>query len=86
MKIVTKIIVTIGIVMALIVITAALQLVAVVDGDGRPPVFIVMLIMYGVYAAIKAVWKKKKTDNQVLNTDDQDDQNDQDDQDTPILQ
>lgn len=80
MKIVTKIIVTIGIVMALIVITAALQLVAVVDGDGRPPVFIVMLIMYGVYAAIKAVWKKKKTDNQVLNTDDQDDQ------DTPILQ
>lgn len=80
MKIVTKIIVTIGIVMALIVITAALQLVAVVDGDGRPPVFIVMLIMYGAYAAIKAVWKKKKTDDQVNNTDDQDDQ------DTPVLQ
>lgn len=73
MKTVTKIIVTIGIVLALIVITAVLQGVAVAEGSRRPPVFIVMLIMYGVYGAIKAVWKKKKTD-------------DQDDQDTPVLQ
>lgn len=80
MKIAIKIIVTIGIVIALIVITAGLQLVAVVDGNGHLPIFIVMLIMYGAYGAIKAVWKKKKIDNQDNKTDDQDDQ------DTPVLQ
>lgn len=76
----TKIIVTIGIVIAFMVITVALQLIAEEGGRRRPHVFIVMLIMYGAYAAIKAVWKKKKTDDQVNNTDDQDDQ------DTPVLQ
>lgn len=80
MKIVTKIIVTIGIVMALILITATIQTVFILEGSSRPPFFIFMLIMYGAYAAIKAVWKKKKTDDQVNNTDDQDDQ------DTPVLQ
>lgn len=69
----TKIIVTIGIVIAFMVITVALQLFAEEGGRRRPHVFIVMLIMYGAYGAIKAVWKKKKTD-------------DQDDQDTPVLQ